>query len=187
MLDTVFKPKLMKILKSILALASVFCLSACDSSDDDFYNMVYITKPNLIEIERQPNYQLNENLTFHVDIPNLIEEEGQNNPLNIYEMTKSDVLLVGYHIEKWENNQWIVFQEFDPEFTGAITYNGSSYQLTKQIPLTQTGSYRLIFGQGFKANTIGIMSKLSLERQHTGITISTTAINYGDGYVFYVE
>lgn len=170
-----------------ISLLLLICFSSCDSSDDDFYNMIYISKPELIEIERQPFYNINDNITFHVNVPNLIEEEGQDTLLDIYGMTESDVLLIGYHIEKWVNNEWITYQVFDPEVTGAILYDGTNYTLTKSITLTESGSFRLIFGKGFKANTIGIVSKNTLTRVQTAITISTTAINYGDGFVFYVQ
>jgi hypothetical protein len=175
----------MKYFKYVYIILAFVAIS-CNRSDDQFYNTVYIEAPGLIDLNRKPFYELNDSVTFTITIPNLLQGQGYDLPVNIYETTKTPYLLIGYHIEKWIDNDWFIYQVFDMNFTAPITLgNDNYYRGRHSIGLTEIGSYRLIFGEGYKKNQIGLRSKNT--SPNPTISISTTALNYGDGYIFSVR
>ena len=174
----------MKILKYIyLSLAGV--LLSCNQTDDQFYNTVYIEAPGLIELNRKPFYQVNDSVTFTIEVPNLLIGTDNDLPIDLYKTTQTPYLLITYNIEKWIDNQWVMYQIFDSKSTAPITLSNNVYKGRHAIGLTEEGSYRLIFGEGFKKNQIGIRSKDTTPRPT--ISISTTALNYSDSYIFSVR
>jgi len=175
----------MKILK-YLCIVFVLITISCDRSDDQFYNTVYIEAPGLVDLNRKPFYDLNDSVTFTIQVPNLLQGVDDAIPVNIFKTTKTPYLLIGYHIEKWIDNDWVIYQVFDMNFTAPITLGSDDiFRGRHSIGLTETGSYRLIFGEGFRKNQIAIRSKDT--SPNPTISISTTALNYGDGYIFSVR
>ncbi|UYW02056.1 hypothetical protein K5I29_03900 [Flavobacterium agricola] len=174
----------MKKIIQILAIGSLSLLAACNHTDDQFYNTVYIEAPNLVSIEGNNFYFRNDSLVFTISFPNLLQGETDELPTNLYETTKSPYFLLAYSLEKWNNKEWIVYKNGINTSEVPIVLNGAFYKGREAIYLPEVGSYRLRFDAGFKPEQIGVISKNN--NPNPTVNISTTVVDYKNIYNFVV-
>lgn len=177
------------------ALASLLMSAECTSGDEEFYNSVYTTVPNLVAIENQPNYAVNDILWINSTISRYLTEPNETTLLDIYKTTNSNQFSFLYAVERQnENNEWVNFANnndfvldkglatIDNYVTGFAIYNASEerYEYRGGIKLTQPGNYRIGFFAGYNGQNFDLISDSSTNS--TFLTIATSANNLNSGY-----
>lgn len=146
--------------KNILILAFfVFSLTSCWTDDDNSYRRsVFLNVPNLILIESQPNFNINDYIYFDVNFSRYLPEEGFTDLLDIYKTTGATKFSFSftlykksaYNIYEPINFGDFYIQEKGEIFTahtslGNAIYNSSNeqYEFRAGIQLLETGAYKL--------------------------------------------
>src|SRR6476620_4763022 len=71
-----------------IALGSLLMAADCSNKDSEFYNDIYLSVPNLITIETQDSYAVNDVLYINSDnFSQLLDEPGKPNQLDILKTT----------------------------------------------------------------------------------------------------
>lgn len=156
--------KKMKKFKIIIVLFTITSfLSSCNTTDDGYYNSVYLTIPNLVSIETQNSYSVNDYLYINSIINRLQTEAGQTSLLDLRKSTNNaPSFTFTYLLEKkinatdWEIVTLTTSNTNIPK--GHIFYGGfysayadynltsEKYELRSGIKLETAGEYRLSFG-----------------------------------------
>jgi hypothetical protein len=147
-----------------VALGCVLMAADCSNKDSEFYNDVYITTPDLVQIEALPSYAVNDVLWINSNaFSRYTPEAGQANALDVYKTTGgapsfnfSYVLERRISAEEWGvvtlNNNLLqdkgISEETDVFIGANCIYNAASetYDFRSGMRLTQAGEYRLSFG-----------------------------------------
>jgi len=66
----------------IIAALGILSLVSC-KNDDEFYNAVYLSVPNLITIDTPASYAVGDNVPFHTDFSRFLQKERLTTPLEI--------------------------------------------------------------------------------------------------------
>ena len=183
-----------------LAIVATVSFSSC-GDDDEFYNSKYISIPNLIAIENQPDYQVGDVLYLNTNFSKLLTEPGQSTPLDIFKTTDGASFSFYYGLEKrnldssWTpinlENKTILDQGkvFDGDYSiGQAIYNPATqtYQFRAGIPLQETGNYRIFFGLSDASHLE--LTSINSSKRSIYLSIKTTANNLTGGfYNFTVE
>ena len=183
-----------------LAIVATVSFSGC-GDDDEFYNSKYISIPNLIAIENQPDYQVGDVLYLNTNFSKLLIEPGQSTPLDIFKTTDGASFSFYYGLEKrnldssWTpinlENKTILDQGkvFDGDYSiGQAIYNPATqtYQFRAGIPLQETGIYRIFFGLSDASHLE--LTSINSSKRSIYLSIKTTANNLTGGfYNFTVE
>jgi len=172
----------------ILAVLGILSLVSC-KTDDEFYNAVYITVPDLITIDTPASYAVGDNLSFHTDFSRYQQEDGMTTLLDIYKTSEANSFGFAYRLEKetapdvWTS---VLLNEDEYSVADAIYQSGTmTYKCDKSIPLTSAGEYRLSFGESYT----GIQSTDLISRNptnKTAVRITTNANNLDtQGYYYF--
>jgi hypothetical protein len=96
-------------MKKLLYILPLFaCLVSCDSDDDGFYNTIYVDSDNLVNIETGTTITLGEPFFVNANIPNLLDEPGFSEPLNLRRTTgNAGNFRFSYVIEKQSGSDWL--------------------------------------------------------------------------------
>jgi hypothetical protein len=183
----------------LLAVASLLMAAECTKEDDEFYNSVYITVPNLVTIETKPTFLVNDYIWLNTNnLSRFINEPNQNAPLDIYATTKADKFRFLYSLEKLNSGgTWstvtigtnFLVDKGEVNFTNGITanavYNSTTqkYEYRVGLKLLQPGQYRIITYTGFNGVNFDLISVN--QPKSTFLTIATTT-NVNGHYVFTV-
>jgi len=183
-----------------LAIVALVSFASC-GSDDEFYNSKYISIPDLIEIENQPNYEVGEVLWLNTHFSKLLSEPGQSTPLDIFKTTDGATFSFSYGLEKRNtDNTWSIvdlenkmIENQGNIFDGSYNIAESifnpitqTYQFRAGIPLQEAGNYRIFFG--FTDVSRLELTSNNANKRSTYLSIKTTANNLTDGfYNFTVE
>jgi len=100
----------MKTLK-IASLVVLFMITfiSCDTNDDDFYNTVYISVPNLVQIQTKPTYSTGDNIYVSAYINRLLSEPNQTSLLDIRKTTNNAPSFnFSYLLERKVGNDWVL-------------------------------------------------------------------------------
>ena len=161
---------------TILLFAITLFLSSCNTTDDGYYNSVYISIPNLVTIETQNSYAVNDYLYLNSFINNLQTETGQTTPLDLRKSSNNaPSFSFTYLLEKkisatdWEivtltasNTNIPNGHIFSGGFYSAYAdYNTTTnkYELRAGIKLETAGEYRLSFGyNSISTNAVDLSS-----------------------------
>jgi len=185
----------MKTLKYTLFLTLITLLISCSKEDEEFYNAVYTTIPDLVSIEVQPNYEVNDILWINTNtFSRYLSEPNQTTPLDVYRTTNSQKFSFLYRLEKQVDGEWenvAVGNNFVEEdgsmsignyVTANAIYNSNTetYEFRGGLLLTQTGQYRIGFFSGYNGSNFDIISDSA--NRSTFLTIATTAINATGGF-----
>jgi hypothetical protein len=168
-----------------ISILSALSLLSC-KTDDEFYNAVYITVPNLITIDIPASYTVGDNLTFHSDFSRYLQEDGLSTPLDIYRTSYAESFGFAYRLEKeTAPGVWTSVLLSGDEFSigDAVYQSGTmTYEFDKSIQLTSTGEYRLGFGESYTGKQSTDLISRNPQNK-TSVTITTTANNIdSDGY-----
>ncbi len=191
----------MKALKKILIVSVVFlALTGCNTNDDEFYNVQYIAIPNLVQIETQSNYVVNDYIYVNATLNRLQNEVGQTTLLDIKKSTgNANSFNFTYLLEKKINaTDW---QIVSSTATNTLTSNGrffsggfysayadfdsvaDAYKFRTGIKLESAGQYRISFG--YNSNSTNSVEILS-DSQGTNLFLSINSIiNNIDGAGYY--
>ncbi len=186
-----------------IALFSLTLLG-CDTNDDGFYNETYVEAENLVDIQQQPNYNVNDVLYVEALIPRLLQEVGQPNLLDVRQTTNNAphfnfTFLLERKINdgSWEyvelSNRFV--DDYGTGVAGSFIHAVLDYDATLEqyyfrggIRLTETGEHRLSFGYNSTS-----LDKVELRSESTGqnlrLNISSTVsdIDSGGNYNFVVN
>lgn len=186
--------------KSYLLISVFWVLIGCNNADDEFYNSVFIEVPNLIEVETQSSYAVDDVLWINTNsFSKLLTEPGQSQPLDVFLSTGADTFKFAYYLERQNGSNW---ELVDPTgnlvnnlgtavilngITGFSTLNDSNiYEFRNGIKLTQTGNYRLTFFSSFRGQGVDIISENAPNKTYMIITTTVLGIN-GNTYSFSVN
>lgn len=196
----------MKTLQHFLffALCPAFFLASCDTNDDGFYNEAYVEASNLVAIEMQPSYNVNDVVYINASIPNFLTETGQSTLLDIRKTTgNADSFNFSYILEKKSaSNTW----EYIDIGTNYVSNLGnanigsfvqaisqyqaasSSYDYRGGIRLVETGEYRLSFGYNSgSVNLVELRSNSIGNNLFLNINSAINSLNSEGFYTFMVN
>jgi hypothetical protein len=147
-----------------VALGSVLMAADCSNKDTEFYNDVYATTSDLVVIELENVYAVNDPIWLNSDnFSRYIDEPGQANPLDVYKTTGGAMSFnFTYLLEREvsENNWQLVTlgdnlivergiaTETELYVAAWCVYNPTTehYEFRNGLRLTETGNYRISFG-----------------------------------------
>jgi len=153
-----------------VALGTVLMAADCSNKDSEFYNDVFVSVPNLVEVQEDvvvpPSSQIiYVNATFN----RFLNVPGQTHPLDIYKSTGGAAKFnFTYELEKSNNGNWSVFEITDSMLlvqkglavSGAFVYGSSVYNSANQkyeyrvgFQSLPPGNYRLSFGYNSTSTT----------------------------------
>ncbi|MDD2986835.1 hypothetical protein [Flavobacterium sp.] len=176
-------------------LATLLMAAECTKGDEEFYNSVYTTVPNLVNVETQNSYAVNDILWVNSNFSQFLAEPNQSTPLDIFKTTNSNKFSFLYSIEKqnsnavWQNianEDHFILDEGLVSINNYITayaiYNASAqeYNYRGGIKLTEPGTYRIGFFAGYNGQNFDLISDSSTAS--TFLTIATSANNIDAGY-----
>jgi hypothetical protein len=177
-------------------------LNSCSKEDEEFFNAVYTTIPNLVTVEVQSSYNVNDVLWLNTNnFSRYLNQPNQTTPLDVFKTTQSNYFIFTYRLEKkineseWENvsvgNNFIAEKgriTTNVYVSGYADFNATTNQYEHRggIRLTQPGDYRLIFFDGYNGSNFDLISDSA--NNFTFLTINTTAVNInGVAYNFTVN
>ncbi|WP_276979075.1 hypothetical protein [Flavobacterium filum] len=177
-------------------------LNSCSKEDEEFYNAVYTSIPNLVTLEVESNYNVNDVLWLNTNnFSRYLNQPSQTTPLDVFKTTKSNYFVFTYRLEKkinevdWENvsvgNNFVVEKgriTTNLYITGYADFNSTTNQYEHRggIKLTQPGQYRLVFFDGYNGSNFDLISDSA--NNFTFLTINTSAVNLsGTTYNFTVN
>lgn len=185
----------MKTIKYTLFLALITLSISCSKEDEEFYNAVYTTIPNLVSIEVQPNYEVNDILWLNTNaFSRYLSEPNQATLLDVYRTTNSQKFSFIYRLEKQVAGNWEVVPAGNifVEDQGSMSIgnyvtanaiydsNAEAYEFRGGLRLTEAGQYRIGFFSGYNGSNFDIISDSS--NNSTFLTIATTANNVTNGF-----
>jgi hypothetical protein len=179
----------MKTIRLVLVtLLGILTLTSC-KGDDEFYNAVYITIPDLISIDTPTNYVVNDDVTFHVSFSRYLPEDQLSTLLDLYKTTQASSFGYAYRLEREITpNVWVsVFNNGDTYSIAEALYDTSTmtYNSDVSINLTVTGNYRLSFGESYTGNQSTDLFSRNPSNQ-TSVRITTNANNTdSEGYYYF--
>lgn len=147
-----------------MALTTVLMAADCSNKDNEFYNDVFLSAADLIDVEQQTTYSVGDILYVNTnDFKRVITEIGQTTPLDVYHTTGgAPSFTFTYLLEKSNAaGEWSTVQTSESDL---VTDRGASYNFsdfvqaqalfdieTQQyeyrggIRLNSPGTYRLRF------------------------------------------
>lgn len=185
----------MKTIKYTLFLALITLSISCSKEDEEFYNAVYTTIPNLVSIEVQPNYAVNDVLWLNTNaFSRYLSEPNQTTLLDVYRTTNSQKFSFIYRLERQVAGNWeivsvgnnTVLDEGEMSIGNYITANAiynsttEAYEFRGGLRLTEAGQYRIGFFSGYNGSNFDIISDSA--NNSTFLTIATTANNVTNGF-----
>lgn len=190
-----------------VALGSVLMAADCSNKDSEFYNDVYMTSTDLVQVETQASYAVGDILWINTDnFSRYLTEPGQATPLDVYSTTGgAKSFNFTYVLEKKvSDTEWgivplganlITEQGFAEEtelFIQALcTFKQEDltdpsldhYQFRSGIALAQPGEYRLSFGyNSTSGNSVELRSDSLGNNLFLNINSIFTATLDGGGY-----
>jgi hypothetical protein len=186
--------------KQIIFIGLFFFILSCNNADDEFYNSVFIEVPNLIQVETQPNYAVDDILWINTnEFASVLSEAGQTESLNIFLTTGADTFKFAYFIERQNGSEWEMYNvngNLVNDLGGAVILNGVTgfpllnstdfYEYRNGIRLTQSGNYRLTFYGSFRGQGVDLISENAADRTYMIITTTVNGIT-GNTYSFSVN
>lgn len=185
----------MKTIKYTFLLALITLSISCSKEDEEFYNAVYTTIPNLVSIEVQPNYEVNDVLWLNTNaFSRYLSEPNQTTLLDVYRTTNSQKFSFIYRLEKQVAGNWEIvsvgnnFVEDEGSMsignyvTANAIYNSNAeaYEFRGGLRLTEAGQYRIGFFSGYNGSDFDIISDSS--NNSTFLTIATSANDVTNGF-----
>ena len=182
----------------------MFAIS-CNTNDDGFYNETYVeAENNLVVIEQQPSYNVDDVLFVNAIVPRLLQQKDFTNLLDIRQSTgNADRFNFTIVLEKkvaadtWEyvdlTNKFVLGEGGGTAgafIKGTLIYNNSleEYRLRCGISLTETGEYRMSFGVTSSSNkTIELRSQSPEQNLQMNIKTSAAQVDASGRYNFLVN
>ncbi|MBU3682358.1 MAG: hypothetical protein FGM16_10535 [Flavobacterium sp.] len=195
----------MKRIQLLLFFVFGIGVTACSSKDSDFYNEIAITVPEIVTLENQNSYQINDTVWIQSNFSRYLQESNQTKLLDVYATTgEASGFIFPFFIEKKQTNgDWTFYalgtnliekkgisQEYSGYYVGTSVYNnaGEKYEFRSGIKLTEAGEYRLNFGYESIANrSVTLRSTSTAKQLFINIRSSVSALNSSGYYPFIVN
>lgn len=192
----------MKIFKTTLFLA-LFTLLSCNNNDDGFFNSEFLSIPNLVTIETQPTYSVNDYIYVNSLINRLQPEQNQSNMLDLRKSTgNADSFNFTYLLERKVGNDWTLVEvtannSIIPQghlYTGGF-YDAyadfdtvlDAYKFRAGIRLENAGEYRLSFGYNSSNLEVDLRSTSTGNNFFLNISSATNNLDSLGYYYFTVN
>lgn len=192
----------MKTFKILLLLIS-FTFLSCDSDDDGFYNSEYLTIPNLVTIETQSSYAVNDYLYINSLINRLQTEENQTTLLDLRKSTgNAPSFNFNYLLERKVGTDWVsvpvsssiidltdgllVFGSFNDAYAKFDEVT-DAYRFRAGIKLENAGEYRLSFGYNSSNAGVDLRSNSTGNNIFLNIFSPISNLNNEGFYLFTVN
>jgi hypothetical protein len=183
-----------------VAVATLLMAADCSNKDSEFYNDVFVTKPDLVFLEKTSS-----SVTVKTTIPRLLEVDNQENLLDIFKTTGGATKMkFSYILEKQDDDgEWDYIEVPLPNIIiakgetqsgsfiyGSAVYNTTTldYEYSVEIQSLTAGNYRLSFG--FNINTSNVVDFRSESiNNNLFLNLSTTAplLDSGGFYPFTIN
>jgi hypothetical protein len=188
-------------LKYSLIIVAFFVMISCNNADDEFYNSVFIEVPNLIQVETQSAYAVDDILWINTNqFSRFLNEAGQSpQALDVFLSTGAENFKFAYYLERQNGSEWEMYNlngNLIFDLGGAVNLNGITgfpllnstdfYEYRNGIRLTQSGNYRLTFYGSFRGQGVDLISENAADRTYMIITTTVQGIN-GNTYSFSVN
>lgn len=175
----------------LIAVLGILSLVSC-KNDDEFYNAVYISVPNLITIDTPGSYAVGDNVAFHTDFSRYQDENGLSTQLDIYKTSQAESFGFAYRLEKetapdvWTS---VLLNEDEYSVAEAVYQSGTmTYKCDKAIALTSAGEYRLSFGESYTGNqSTDLISRNPSNKTSVRITTNANSLDAQGYYYFTVN
>ncbi|GEM_PF-506941 len=190
-----------------VALGSVLMAADCSNKDSEFYNDVYMTSTDLVQVEKQASYVVGDILWINTDnFSRYLAEPGQATPLDVYTTTGGAKSFNFTYIleKKVSDTEWGIVplganliedqgivEETELFVQALCTFKQEDltdpsldrYQFRSGITLAQPGDYRLSFGyNSTSANSVELRSDSFGNNLFLNINSIFTATLDGGGY-----
>lgn len=192
----------MKIFKTTLFLA-LFTLLSCNNNDDGFFNSEFLSIPNLVTIETQPTYSVNDYIYVNSLIYRLQPEANQSTMLDLRKSTgNADSFNFTYLLERKVGNDWTLVEvtannSVIPQghlYTGGF-YDAyadfdtvlDAYKFRAGIKLENAGEYRLSFGYNSSNLEVDLRSTSTGNNFFLNISSATNNLDSLGYYYFTVN
>ena len=188
-------------MKKILFLFTIALFLGCDTDDDGFYHVEYVRSDQpLIEIETQPNYAVNDVLYINAQIPFLLNQAGEPNPIDVRRTTgEAPAFELSYSLQRnVSGNTWEVV-DVTGDFVGDVgqadagyyviattTLLEDSYFFRGGLRLDATGTYRIVFNTNAKDDRLATIRSKSTGNNLV-LNIHSSVIGTDGNYVFTVN
>lgn len=179
-------------------LLLVLTVISCDNNDDGFYNSENLSIPNLVTIETQPSYAINDYIYVNSDIDRLQPQANQTTLLDLRKSTgNAPSFNFNYLLERKVGTDWmlvpvsgsavnlteglLVFGSFNDAYA-KFDQVTDSYRFRAGIKLENAGEYRLSFG--YNSSNAGVDLRSNSTGNNIFLNINSS-INNLDGSGFY--
>lgn len=188
-----------------VALGSILMAADCSNKDSEFYNDVFITIPNLVRIETQSNYVVNDIVWLNSDdFSRYLNEPSQSTPLDAYKTTNGATSFnFTFMLEKQvdaDNWQLVTLgdnlirekgyiEETDLFIAAASVYNPATehYEFRNGLRITQPGVYRISYGYNSVSTTnVELRSESLNHNLFLNINSPSNDLDGGGNYIFTV-
>lgn len=188
----------------LLTIIAAFA-SSCNTNDDGFYNESYVqAENNLVFIEQQASYAVNDELFIQAVIPRLLQEKNFPNLLDVRQSTgNSEKFNLTVLLEKKSSDGTWEYVDLTTKFIasegsgvagtfikGTLEYNNTleEYRWRGGISLAESGEYRLGFGiTSSSSKIIELRSESPGTNLQMNIKTSATALDASGKFNFVVN
>lgn len=185
------------------AMAMLLMAADCSNKDSEFYNDVFISVPNLVDIENDNIYDVGDPVVISSSFERWVDEQGQNTPLDVLQTTGgARSFSFSYLIEKqndsdeWEpvyiNESDIVHDLGTPTCFGdfvlaqAVYNDGAeAYFYRGGVVMQNAGEYRLRFTYNSITPNVLLLVSDSLENNLFVNIYSNCPDTDGSGYYYF--
>ena len=156
--------------------------------DDEFYNAVYLSAPDLISIDASSG----NSISLRTEFSRFLPELGQTAPLDVYKTSGALSFGYAYKFQKKDaNNNWVAVLGNGDEFTPAdAVYDPVSmtYLSDITIQITDPGEYRLKFEDSYTGSqATDLISRNPSNKTLVRITTNPIGLNSDGHYYFTID
>jgi hypothetical protein len=195
----------MKKIQYTIATVIIVMLASCSSKDNDFYNEIAISVPEIVTIESPTSLLINDTVWMQANFSRYLQEANQAKLLDVYVTTgAAPSFAFPFFIEKKQGNgDWTFYplgnnliekkgraREYSGYYVGTSLYNEQNllYEFRSGFKLTEAGEYRLNFGYESIANrSVTLRSSSAAQQLFLNIRSSVSALNSSGYYAFTVN
>jgi len=184
------------------AMATLLMAADCSNKDSEFYNDVFISVPNLVDIEEGDNvYAVGDPVLVSSNFSKIVNEQGQDTELDIFRTSGGATSFTfSYLIEKDNGTEW---EPVNIGESDVIQLNGNSktfgdfllaqavfntaaqsYEYSGGITMNAAGDYRLRFTYNNAVSTSLVLTSDSFGN-NLFVNINSTCEDIDDSGYYY--
>ena len=188
----------------LVAFGTVLMAADCSNKDSEFYNDVFVSVPDLVNVEVDNAVPSNQMVYVNATINRFVNVPGQAHPLDIYKSTGGAAQYnFTYELEKVNNGTWSIVEITDTMLTiekglavsGSFVYGSSVYNSANQkyeylvgFHSLPPGNYRLSFGYNSTSTTdVELRSESLGSNLYLNLNSPYSALDAGGYYTFTIN